>query len=82
MARELGLSPRTLQRRLTEAGTSYQRVLDQVRQQAARRLLEATDLDASEIAFFLGFEELNSFTRAFHGWEGTTPGRWRADARH
>lgn len=82
VARELGLSPRTLQRRLTEAGTSYQRVLDQVRQQAARRLLKATDLDASEIAFFLGFEELNSFTRAFHGWEGTTPGRWRADVRH
>lgn len=82
VARELGLSPRTLQRRLAEAGTSYQRVLDQVRKEAARRLLSNTDLDASEIAFFLGFEELNSFTRAFHGWEGTTPGRWRAAAGH
>jgi AraC-like DNA-binding protein len=35
------------------------------------------DLDASEIAFLLGFEELNSFSRAFHGWEESTPTRWR-----
>jgi len=44
---------------------------------ASRRLLANTDLDASEIAFLLGFEELNSFSRAFHGWEGATPSRWR-----
>ncbi len=78
VARELGMSPRTLQRRLEELGTSYQYLLDDVRRRSARRLLANTDLDASEVAFLLGFEELNSFTRAFHGWEGTTPTRWRA----
>jgi AraC-like DNA-binding protein len=77
VARALGLSGRTLQRRLEELGTSYQEQLDDVRRTSARRLLAATDLDAGEVAFLLGFEELNSFTRAFHGWEGTTPTRWR-----
>jgi AraC-like DNA-binding protein len=81
IAEELRVSPRTLQRRFEEAGTSYQRVLDEVRHQSARRLLEKTDLDAEEVAFLLGFEEANSFTRAFHGWEGTTPLRYRANAR-
>ena len=77
IAREVRMSPRTLQRRLEELGTSYQRLLDDVRRDTARRLLVDTDLDAGEVAFFLGFEELNSFTRAFHAWEGVTPSRWR-----
>jgi AraC-like DNA-binding protein len=78
IAKALGMSPRTLQRRLGELGTTYQQILDDVRRRSARRLLANTDLDAGEVAFLLGFEELNSFTRAFHGWEGTTPLRWRA----
>jgi len=77
LAADLRLSPRTLQRRLVELGTSYQALLDEVRRETARRLLAATDLDPGEIAFLLGFAELNSFTRAFRGWEGTTPLRWR-----
>ncbi|WP_164018486.1 AraC family transcriptional regulator [Pyxidicoccus trucidator] len=81
LARELHLSPRTLQRRLGEGGTTYQGLLDEVRHESARRLLASTDLDASEVAFLLGYEELNSFVRAFHGWEGTTPGRWRGAER-
>ncbi|WP_211194762.1 AraC family transcriptional regulator [Pyxidicoccus fallax] len=81
LARELHLSPRTLQRRLEEEGTTYQALLDEVRHQSARQLLVSTDLDASEVAFLLGYEELNSFTRAFQGWEGTTPLRWRGAER-
>jgi AraC-like DNA-binding protein len=77
VAEALRLTPRTLQRRLTEHATSYQKLLDDVRGNTARRLLTDTDLDAGEIAFLLGFDELNSFTRAFHGWEGATPVRWR-----
>jgi AraC-like DNA-binding protein len=77
VAHELHVSPRTLQRRLGELGTSYQALLDGVRRDASRRLLAHTDLDAGEIAFLLGFEELNSFSRAFHAWEGATPTRWR-----
>jgi AraC-like DNA-binding protein len=77
IADEMRMSPRTLQRRLEAAGTTYQALLDEVRRQSARRLLANTNLDAGEVAFLLGFEELNSFTRAFHAWEGTTPTRWR-----
>ena len=77
VAKELRVSVRTLQRRLEDEGTSYQRLLDEVRRRTARHLLSVTDLDTGEIAFVLGFEELNSFTRAFQSWEGTSPGRWR-----
>jgi AraC-like DNA-binding protein len=78
VAKELCVSSRTLQRRLGEAGTSYQRLVDEVRQNTARKLLAGTNLETAEIAFLLGFEEINSFTRAFQGWEGATPTRWRA----
>jgi AraC-like DNA-binding protein len=81
VAKALGVSARTLQRRLGELGTSYQQVLDDVRRRSARRLLANTDLAPSEVAFLLGFEEMNSFTRAFHAWEGTSPAKWRATAR-
>ncbi len=81
VSRELAVSPRTLQRKLTELGTSYQTILDDVRRDASRRLLANTDLDAGEIAFLLGFEEQNSFSSAFHGWEGAPPGRWRDQRR-
>jgi AraC-like DNA-binding protein len=81
VAEAMRLSPRTLQRRLTEQETSYQKLLDDMRDHTARRLLIDTDLDAGEIAFLPGFDELNSFTRAFHGWEGATPARWRQSQR-
>jgi len=77
IAKEMRMSPRTLQRHLGTLGTSYQGLLDDVRRDTSRRLLAETDLDAGEVAFLLGFEELNSFSRAFHGWEGVTPMRWR-----
>ncbi|MDI1429622.1 AraC family transcriptional regulator ligand-binding domain-containing protein [Polyangium sorediatum] len=77
VARELSLSTRTLQRRLGELGVSYQHVLDDVRHHTALRLLRKEDVDVNEIAFLLGFDEVNSFTRAFRAWEGTTPHRWR-----
>jgi AraC-like DNA-binding protein len=77
IAKSLGMSARTLQRRLGALGTSYQALLDEVRRRTARRLLAKTDLGTGEVAFLLGFEELNSFSRAFHSWEGTTPTRWR-----
>jgi AraC-like DNA-binding protein len=80
VARRLHLSPRTLQRRLGEESTSYQEQLDQVRRTSARRLLANTELDTVEIAFLLGFEEPNSFARAFRAWERTTPTRWRERA--
>jgi AraC-like DNA-binding protein len=80
VAKSLGMSARTMQRRLGELGTTYQDVLDDVRRQSARRLLANTDLAIGEVAIVLGFEEVNSFTRAFHSWERITPVRWRARA--
>jgi AraC-like DNA-binding protein len=80
IAKGLGMSPRTMQRRLGELGTTYQDVLDDVRQRLALRLLASTDLELGEVAFLLGFEEVNSFMRAFQTWEGTTPAQWRARA--
>lgn len=77
VARDMTLSPRTLQRRLGESGSSYQAVLDEVRRDTALRLLRTPELDVTEIAFLLGFEEYNSFTRAFRVWKGTSPKRWR-----
>jgi AraC-like DNA-binding protein len=78
MAKSLGMSARTMQRRLGALGTTYQAVLDDVRRRSARRLLANTDLQTGEIAFLLGFEEVNSFTRAFQVWEGVRPAQWRA----
>ncbi len=78
VAEKLHMSSRTLQRRLEERGTTYQKLLDEVRRETARRLLSGTDLHAGEVAFLLGFDETNSFTRAFFAWEGATPSRWRA----
>jgi AraC-like DNA-binding protein len=80
IAKSLDMSARTMQRRLGELGTTYQDVLDDVRRQSARRLLADTDLGAGEVAFLLGFEEVNSLMRAFHTWEGITPARWHARA--
>ena len=82
VARQLCLSPRTMQRRLTEAHTSYQSILDAVRLDTACKLLGHTDMEPGEIAFYLGFEEVNSFLRAFHKWQGMTPTQWRVTASH
>ncbi|WP_413514620.1 AraC family transcriptional regulator [Serratia proteamaculans] len=78
VAAELYVSPRTLQRRLQQHGYSYQQLLDKTRHRTACQLLAETDLEPGEIAFVLGFEELNSFSRAFIQWEAQTPNRWRS----
>lgn len=79
LATQLKLSPRTLQRRLLEAQTSYQTLLDAVRLELACNLLEHTHQSPGEIAFTLGFEEINSFQRAFQHWQGMTPNQWRTE---
>jgi len=81
IAAKLGVTPRSLQRRLAELGTSYQALLAEVRHAAARRLLLEAALAPAEVGFLLGYEELTSFVRAFHGWEGVTPDQWRRSER-
>jgi AraC-like DNA-binding protein len=78
VARELAVSTRTLQRRLREEATSFQAVLSETREALARHYLSTGGTTAAEIAFLLGYEDANSFYRAFHSWTGQTPQRVRA----
>ena len=73
LSHRLGLSPRTLQRRLQDEGTSFQRTLDAVRTELAQHYLTRSSMTGAEIAFLLGFEDPSSFMRAFQGWTGQSP---------
>ncbi|MEI3605421.1 helix-turn-helix domain-containing protein [Pseudogracilibacillus sp. SE30717A] len=74
---ELGMSDRTLQRRLTDEGTSFKHLLTQVRHELAREYLADPAFDIKEVAFMIGYEDQNSFYRAFRIWTGDTPFNWR-----
>ena len=78
VARDLRMSTRTLQRRLTEEGVSFQHLLQESRRELAHHYLLHSTLELNETAYLLGYEDANSFFRAFQAWEGTTPGQWRA----
>jgi AraC-like DNA-binding protein len=85
MARQMGLSVRTLQRRPDEAGRSFAAVVDDFRREEAARLLSDPALALSRVAERLGYAEQASFTRAFTRWYGAPPGKWRqapGTARH
>ncbi|KMM59955.1 AraC family transcriptional regulator [Bacillus glycinifermentans] len=79
VASELGMSERTLQRRLTDEGTSFKHLLTQVRHEQALKYLADPSLDIKEVAFMIGYEDQNSFYRAFRLWEGDTPSNWRTE---
>lgn len=81
IARRLHMSSRTLQRRLQESGSNFQRVLDEARHQMARYYLSSSVLELNEAAYLLGYEDANSFVRAFRIWEGVPPGLWRESYR-
>jgi len=73
VANRLGVSSRTLQRRLQLENSSYKEIIRQTREDLARHYLEDTTLPYTEISFLLGFEESSSFFRAFREWTGKTP---------
>jgi AraC-like DNA-binding protein len=77
VARRLGTSTRTLQRRLAVEGTTFQALLSDTRESLARHYLSTSHLPVGEIAFLLGYDDPNSFYRAFHAWTGETPQRIR-----
>jgi AraC-like DNA-binding protein len=81
VARELRMSPRTLQRKLTENGTTFQQLMQEARRELARHYLLNSSLELDQTAYLLGYDDAHSFFRAFHGWEGTPPGKWRARRR-
>ena len=81
VAKDLGMSNRTLQRRITSEGTSFRWLVRDARYELAKHYLLDPSLDLAETAYLLGYEDPNSFFRAFREWEGTTPSEWRAAQR-
>lgn len=77
VAKRLGMSARTLQRRLAAESTTFAAIVDDVRRERAEILLREPRLTASEVAFLLGFSEPAAFFRAFRRWTGGTVQRWR-----
>lgn len=81
IAEALHISSRTIQRRLQDEGSSFQRVLEEARHQLARQYLNNSVLELNEAAYLLGYNDANSFVRAFRTWEGIPPARWREEQR-
>jgi AraC-like DNA-binding protein len=78
VAKELGMSHRTLQRRITDEGSTFRQLLNETRHELVRQYLVNPAVEITEAAFLVGYEDPNSFYRAFRSWEGTTPAEWRA----
>ena len=81
VARALGVSVRSLQRRLSEEGHSYQELVDAMRRDAAEGYLADRSLSIGEVAFLLGYSEAAAFHRAFKRWCGVTPRTFRQQGR-
>ncbi len=77
VARRLGLSERTLQRRLSDEGLSFQKLVDEARRELAEGLLVQSDYSLAEVAFLTGFSEQSAFNRAFKRWMNQTPASYR-----
>ncbi len=77
-ASRLGISVRTLQRRLRENGTSFSAVLKELRRELSVELLADKKLAVSDVAFLLGYSEPSAFRRAFRRWRSVSPRRFRA----
>jgi len=77
LADHLCLSERSLQRRLTEAGTSFRQVQEESRFELAKYLLHKSDTSVTEISFELGYTKSGNFSRAFQRWAGVSPHQYR-----
>ncbi|MCE8540245.1 AraC family transcriptional regulator ligand-binding domain-containing protein [Ruegeria pomeroyi] len=77
VARELGVHPRTLRRRLAAEGQTFEQLCDKVRYAVAREMLELTDIPVGEIGAFLSFASPGVFSNAFRRWSGMSPSAWR-----
>ena len=79
VAPALGMSVRTLGRRLAASGITFAQILDGLRHDLAVRYLQDPDIPLSQVAFLLGYSEVSGFVHAFRRWTGSTPGAWRAN---
>jgi len=77
IARSLGMSERTLARKLSDEGLNFTEILEQLRRDLAVRYLDDRKLHVSKIAWLLGFQEVSAFTHAFKRWTGKTPSEMR-----
>jgi AraC-like DNA-binding protein len=77
-AKQLHMSPRTLQRKLAEAQTTYVQLVDDTRKDLALRYIEDPRRSITDITFSLGFSQPSAFTRAFRRWTGLAPSEYRA----
>jgi AraC-like DNA-binding protein len=73
IARKLGMSQKTLARRLATNGLTFTRILDEMRYDLAKRYLGEANLPITTIAWLLGYQEMSAFTHAFRRWTGRTP---------
>ena len=80
VARSLGMSERTLARKLSDEGLNFTEILQDLRRDLAVRYLNDRKLHVSKIAWLLGFQEVSAFTHAFKRWTGKTPSEMRAGA--
>ena len=80
LSHALGVSPRSLQRRLKSEGTSHRHLLARARARAAQLLLASSDLTIDAVAKRVGFSERRAFERAFRRWTGKTPASFRRSA--
>jgi AraC-like DNA-binding protein len=78
VAELLNVSPRTLQRKLGDGGTTFKEILDDTRHTLALAYLSEPQYSVSEVTYLLGFSCCSSFTRAFRRWTGQSPSDWRA----
>jgi AraC-like DNA-binding protein len=80
VARSLGMSERTLARKLSDEGLNFTEILQQLRRDLAVRYLDDRKLHVSKIAWLIGFHEVSAFTHAFKRWTGKTPRQLRTAA--
>jgi AraC-like DNA-binding protein len=77
IARDMGMSERTLYRRLAAEGLTFRDVLTEAQSSLAKDLLRDSDNSIAEIAFLTGFSEQSTFSRAFKRWFGQAPAQFR-----
>jgi AraC-like DNA-binding protein len=82
IAKLFSMHSRSLNRHLNAFDTSFQQLLDEIRFEIARQMLEDSSMEVGQIAGLLDYAAPRTFTRAFSRWSGTTPSQWRATHKH
>ncbi len=81
VAQDLGMSERTLQRRITAEATTFRALLSDARRELSQQLLADLSIHIDEVTYLLGYQDTTSFYRAFKDWAGVSPGEWRSGIR-